>query len=221
MWKSCGCARPQATLIPACAQKPLSPGLSPVYRRWPLRRIPPILIDKASGLPGLCSGRAAQSSVCGNSGPAIWPACLRARACPNRLRRPLREQCRREQRIAGQPPTIIQPKAASSTGAPLTRRTAAWSLWPTPRQVCANSTGLPTTAMWAAPLPGEPLLWPAAMGDVSVRVVDDAGRAARRNIRVRSRALGAVPPWPFLPSLSREHAFTWCNLPSGAAWLSP
>ena len=34
--------------------------------------------------------------------------------------------------------------------------------------------------------PGEPLLWPVALGDVSVRVVDDAGRAARRNIRVRA-----------------------------------
>ena len=33
--------------------------------------------------------------------------------------------------------------------------------------------------------PGEPLLWQTGLGDVTVRVVDDAGRAARRSIRVR------------------------------------
>jgi penicillin-binding protein 1C len=36
-----------------------------------------------------------------------------------------------------------------------------------------------------ASTPGEPLLWNASPGSISLRVVDDAGRSAQRRIQVR------------------------------------
>ena len=159
------------------------PGVSPVAPSGVFR---PILIDKASGLRACApqEGRTEQRVW------EFWPSDLArmfARAgMPKPPPPPFEEQCRREQNITGQPPTIIQPKngliyrrtSDAQNGSMVFMAHAEAGV----RELYwfANDSYVGSTA------PGEPLLWPAALGDVAVRVVDDAGRAARRNIRVRS-----------------------------------
>jgi len=85
------------------------PGVSPVAPSGVFR---PILIDKASGLRACIPQEAARSSAYGSSGPAIWPACLPARACPNRPRRPLKSSADVSRRLQASRPPLFSPKAA-------------------------------------------------------------------------------------------------------------
>ncbi|WP_252209515.1 penicillin-binding protein 1C [Desulfovibrio desulfuricans] len=158
------------------------PGVSPVAPSGVFRTI---LIDKASGLRACApqDGRTEQRVW------EFWPSDLArmfARAgMPKPPPPPFEEQCRREQKISGQPPTIIQPKSGL-----VYRRTA--DAQNGSMVFMAHAEAGVNELFWFAndsyvgsTAPGEPLLWQATTGDVSVRVVDDAGRAARRNIRVR------------------------------------
>ena len=98
---------------------------------------------------------------------------------------PFDEQCRRRQLVAGRPPTIIQPK----TGLIYRRAEGSNGKLAFMAQAEAGVRKL----FWFADenyvgstAPGETLLWPTGSGDVTVRVVDDAGRAARRSLHIRA-----------------------------------
>lgn len=171
------------SLCPETTQTWFIPGVSPVAPSGVFRTI---LIDKASGLQACVpqDGRT-ESRIW-----EFWPndlARMFARAgMPKPPPPPFEEQCRREQKVSGHPPTIVQPKSGL-----IYRRTAGGQA--NSMVFMAHAEAGVRELYWFAnesyvgsTAPGEPLLWQAATGDVSVRVVDDAGRAARRNIRVRA-----------------------------------
>lgn len=170
------------SLCPETTQTWFIPGVSPVAPSGVFRTI---LIDRASGLRA-CSPREGHTE---SRVWEFWPSDLArmfARAgTPKPPPPPFEEQCRRRQMVAGRAPTIIQPK----TGLVYRRAEGRNDSLAFMAQAEAGVRRL----FWFADenyvgstAPGETLLWRADPGDVTVRVVDDAGRAARRNIRIRA-----------------------------------
>jgi penicillin-binding protein 1C len=100
---------------------------------------------------------------------------------------PFAPECQNEGGIPGQPPVIIQPKAGIIYHTGSTRgvgNTVA---------LIANADADAASLYWFADerylgisTPGDPLLWNAFPGSITLRVVDDAGRSAQRRIQVRT-----------------------------------
>jgi len=160
------------------------PGVSPIRSSGVFRTI---LVDPLTGLRA-CSadpGRA-ETRVW-----EFWPADLArmflAAGVVKPPPPPFAPECRPEREFAGAPPVIIQPKAGLvyHTGA---GRGAGAAL-----ALLAEADADAAALHWFADerhlgrtAPGETLLWRAAPGSTTLRVVDDAGRSAQRRILVRA-----------------------------------
>jgi penicillin-binding protein 1C len=99
---------------------------------------------------------------------------------------PFAPECRKDGEASGTPPVIVQPKAGlvyhTGTSRGIGNTVA----------LMANADADVASLHWFADerylgisTPGEPLLWNASSGAVTLRVVDDAGRSAQRRVHVR------------------------------------
>jgi penicillin-binding protein 1C len=160
------------------------PGVSPLRSSGVFRTI---LVDPLTGLRACASNSArAQTRVW-----EFWPTdlarmFLRAgvvKAPPP----PFAPECRAEREASGAPPVIIQPKAGLVYHAGSSRGVG------NVVALMADADADVALLHWFADgrhlgmsTPGEPLLWKASPGSITLRVVDDAGRSAQRRIHIRA-----------------------------------
>lgn len=160
------------------------PGVSPVAPSGVFRSI---LVNRVSGLRACAPQEGRTESRVWEFWPSDLARMFARAGAPKPAPPPFEEQCRKEQKISGLPPVIVQPKdgliyhektAAGQKGNMVLMAHADAGVhalyW------FADDSFLGSTA------PGEPLLWRAPDGDVTLRVVDDAGRAARRRLRIQA-----------------------------------
>ena len=159
------------------------PGVSPLRSSGVFRTI---LVDPETGLRAC----AASSGRVETRVWEFWPTdlaqmFLRAgvvKAPPP----PFAPECRNEGGTSGMPPVIMQPKAGIVYHTEPTRGVG------NTIALTANADADAASLHWFADerylgvaTPGNPLLWNAFPGSITLRVVDDIGRSAQRRIHVR------------------------------------
>ena len=160
------------------------PGVSPLASSGVFR---PILIDRQTGLRA-CMPQADRTEV---RIWEFWPTDLAqmfARAgMPKPDPPPFAPECGRENMITGEAPRIVLPKDG------LTYKLSLSSPGHENMVLMAHADAGVKSLHWfvngrylGKGAPGEAFLWRAVPGDMEVRVVDDAGRAGRKRVRVRA-----------------------------------
>ncbi len=159
------------------------PGVSPVAPSGVFRTI---LVDRTTGLRACAPQEGRTETRVWEFWPSDLAAMFARAGLPKPPPPPYEEQCRQQLKAAGRPPVIVQPrdglvyrKAASGGGGEQLVFLAHAEAGVRNLHWFVNERYLGSSA------PGEPLLWRASTGDVTVRVVDDAGRAALRTVHVR------------------------------------
>ncbi|MBQ9453081.1 MAG: penicillin-binding protein 1C [Desulfovibrio sp.] len=171
------------SLCPETTETWFIPGVSPLI---PSNIFRPILVDKITGLRA-CAPEEGRTET---RVWEFWPsdlATMFARAGrPKPAPPPYMPQCLRQLQASGRAPDIVQPREG------LTYRRAASGSKGQEIVLLAHAEADVRNLHWfingsyiGSSLPGEPLLWQAKVGDMMVRVVDDAGRASLRTLRVR------------------------------------
>jgi penicillin-binding protein 1C len=160
------------------------PGVSPLAPSGVFRSI---LVDKATGLRACMPQEGRTEARVWEFWPSDLARMFALAGTPKPPPPPFEAQCRPDRGSSGLPPAIIQPKAGLTYRADPTRGAQG------PLVFMAHAEAGVGALYWfvndrylGSTAPGEPLLWQAVPGDAVVRVVDDAGRAAHRSIRVRS-----------------------------------
>ena len=160
------------------------PGVSPLASSGVYR---PILVDRETGL------RACLPQV-GRTETRIWEfwptdmAQMFARAgMPRPEPPPFAPECGPENMVTGEAPRIVQPKDGLTYKLSLSSRGYENMVF------MAHADAGVKTLHWfvngrylGKGTPGEAFLWQAVPGDIEVRVVDDAGRAGKKRVRVRA-----------------------------------
>ncbi len=160
------------------------PGVSPLAPSGVFRSI---LVDKTTGLRA-CMPQEGRTEI---QTWEFWPtelAQMFARAgMPKPEPPPFMPECERKDIVAGSPPRIVQPKdglvyrlSLSNKGNESVAFIAHAEAGVKNLHWFVNGSYLGSRA------PGEIILWKAVPGDAEVRVVDDAGRAAQKRLRVRA-----------------------------------
>ena len=159
------------------------PGVSPLRSSGVFRNI---LVDPVTGF------RACASS----SGPVetrvweFWPTDMARMFLRAGVVKPppppFAPECHEEEGTSGMPPVILQPKAGLVYYTDSRRDTG------NTIALIANADADVRNVHWFADgrylgiaTPGNPLLWQASTGNITLRVVDDAGRSAQQRIQVR------------------------------------
>jgi penicillin-binding protein 1C len=160
------------------------PGVSPLRPSGVFRTI---LVDTSTGLRACSSSSGSVETQVWE----FWPTDLARMFLSAGVVKPpppsFGPECREEWEPFGMPPAIIRPKAGlvyyigSARG---TGNTVA---------LIANADADASSLHWFADerylgvsTPGEPLLWSAFPGNITLRVVDDVGRSAQRRIHIRA-----------------------------------
>ncbi|WP_407844340.1 penicillin-binding protein 1C [Desulfovibrio falkowii] len=160
------------------------PGVSPLASSGVFR---PILIDRQTGLRA-CMPQADRTEV---RIWEFWPtdmAQMFARAgMPKPEPPPFALECGRENMITGEAPRIVLPKDG------LTYKLSLSSPGHENMVFMAHADAGVKTLHWfvngrylGKGVPGEVFLWRAVPGDIELRVVDDAGRAGKKRVRVHA-----------------------------------
>jgi len=159
------------------------PGVSPLRSSGVFRTI---LVDPVTGLRACSSSaRRVETRVW-----EFWPTDLaqmfQKAGVIKQPPPPFAPECRRDGSSPGMPPIIIQPKAGIVYHAGSARGVG------NAVALIANADADVATLHWFADkrylgisTPGNPLLWNAFPGSITLRVVDDAGRSAQRRVQIR------------------------------------
>ncbi|MDD4701976.1 MAG: penicillin-binding protein 1C [Desulfovibrio sp.] len=159
------------------------PGVSPLAPSGVFRSI---LIDKVTGLRA-CMPQQGRTEV---QTWEFWPtelAQMFARAGMPKPEPPsFMPECERKEIVAGNPPRIVQPKDGLVYRLSLSNKAHENVAFIAHAEAgVKNLHWFVNGSYLGSRAPGQILLWKAVPGDAKVRVVDDAGRAAQKRVRVR------------------------------------
>jgi penicillin-binding protein 1C len=159
------------------------PGVSPLRSSGVFRTI---LVDPATGLRACASSSGRVETRVWEFWPTDLALMFQRAGVLKPPPPPFGPECRKDGSSPGMPPVIIQPKAGVIYHAGTGRGTGSTVA------LIANADADVASLHWFADgrylgisTPGNPLLWSAFPGSITLRVVDDAGRAAQRRIQIR------------------------------------
>ncbi|MBO4301325.1 MAG: penicillin-binding protein 1C [Desulfovibrio sp.] len=163
------------------------PGVSPIAPSGVFRRI---LVDKVTGMRACTPEEGRTETRIWEFWPSDLAAMFARAGMPKPSPPPYEAQCLRQLRATGLAPVIVQPREGVMYRQPSSGKTGTTIVF------LAHAEADVHTLHWfvngsylGSSSPGKPLLWQGSPGDVTVRVVDDAGRASLRTVRIRHAPL--------------------------------